>query len=68
MIVKVQIPLFTTDPQPSALIYDKAKRHYILQPLDDVLALMGGDIKAFFEATWNGQQWQLGKRVGDQGW
>jgi hypothetical protein len=68
-IVKVQVPLATNDPNTPALIYDEFKTQMTQQTLDDItVRLMKNDAKAFFEAKWNGNRWQLGKRVGWQDW
>lgn len=73
-IVKVQTPLFSSDAiMPDrltpALIYDEANTHIAEQLLSEpARTLMGNDVKAFFEAVWDGAEWQLGKRVGWQPW
>ena len=68
-IVKVQTPLFTTDPVIPALVYDARQTHLVQQPLDEsTRAQLRGDIKAFFEASWDGNYWVIGKRVGYQDW
>jgi hypothetical protein len=68
-IVKVQTPLFSNDPTPRAMIYGEHRVRMVEQQLDDnAKRLMGRDYKAFFEAEWDGQKWQLGKRVEFQPW
>jgi hypothetical protein len=68
-IVKVQTPIFSSDPAVPALVYDEARQHMIHQQLDrKALAAMGSDFKAFFDAEWDGRQWKLGERVAFQSW
>lgn len=68
-IVKVQIPVSTSDPRAPALIYAQGRDRLVQQHLFAGHRLaMGSDFKAFFEAEWDGQQWKLGKRVEDQPW
>jgi hypothetical protein len=68
-IVKVQTPIFSTDPAVPALVYDEARQHTIQQRLDPAtLAAMGSDFKAFFDAEWDGRQWKLGQHVKYQSW
>jgi hypothetical protein len=68
-IVKVQVPLFTSDTHKKALVYDERRAQQTLQVLDKKEnALMGGDIKAFFEADWDGERWRLVRRVRFQSW
>lgn len=68
-IVKVQTPLFSSEPNMPALVYDERKSHVIQQHLRGrAVAAMGTDYKAFFEAEWDGAEWTIGKRVDDQPW
>jgi len=71
-IVKVQLPVSTSgvaNPQP--LIYDKYKRHSVMQPIDlGTKRALRGDMKGYFRAEWveRVQQWFIAERVADQEW
>jgi hypothetical protein len=68
-IVKVQVPLITSDPRGLGLIYAKGRKNLKQQKLDDdVIKAMAGEPKAFFEAEFSGLSWRIGKRVKDQTW
>ena len=72
-VVKVQVPLFSSDPsmQTSSrgLVYDERRRHMGEQALPpDVIEALGKDVKGFFQAEWNGKTWEIGKRVPGRGW
>lgn len=70
-IVKVQLPIVTTDPHEPALVYAKGKKKLVQQQLDHgTRKAMGEDMKAFFEAefSFTKQVWGIGKRVKDRDW
>ncbi|MGY3278095.1 hypothetical protein [Bradyrhizobium sp. S3.7.6] len=68
-IVKVQVPLFSSAANAPALIYEEARTRVSTQYLDGkTRAAMADDLKAYFEAIWTGDHWQLGKRVEFQAW
>jgi len=69
MIVKVQVPLATNDPDALALVYAKGHIGMTQQALSPgTLRQMKGDAKAFFEGHHNGKRWVIGARVKDQDW
>ncbi len=49
MIVKIQVPLYSSGPQ-DALIYDKTREHQWFLPVAKIKGLMGGKPKKFFHA------------------
>jgi hypothetical protein len=71
-IVKVQKALASNDPalMELALIYAKGRKCMVEQRLSDAVnAVMGADVKAFFEAEWlEIGRWSIGKRVADRDW
>jgi hypothetical protein len=68
-IVKVQIPLVSSDPDAPAMIYDELFTHMTQQHLDiATLHQMAGEPKVYFNATWSGESWQLGVRAANQKW
>lgn len=68
-IVKVQVPIVSSDTYLTPLVYDRAKRHYSMQEITpETKALMNGAAKAFFEAEWNGSTWVIGERVDNASW
>ena len=68
-IVKVQVPLMSTDPTNPALIYAEHRQGMTQQLLDPVvLEQMNGAPKAFFEAHLGADGWIIGERVPDQNW
>ena len=76
MIVKVQMSQFTSDRVKHMLIYDKTRQHtYEGIASKDVIAVMGNDPKAFFEAELvddpnkqGAKRFKLIKRVKWQDW
>ena len=70
-IVKVQVPIFTNDPQAQALIYAKDGRHLVQQSLDyQTVVALNGDLKAYFHAEFipSTGKWSIGERVQDRDW
>jgi hypothetical protein len=68
-IVKVQLPVMTSDPRGLALVYAKGRKHLKQQKLDPKTeAAMAGGFKAFFKAEFNGVVWMIHERVKDQTW
>lgn len=52
MIVKVQTPLVTTEPEPRALVYNEDRSYEgWIQLTVDLLELMGPEPKKFFYAS-----------------
>ena len=72
-IVKIQKPLFTAEPNPSALAYGVGHSHEQSIPMSSlpphvIFALRSVD-KAYFRATWSRVSgWAIGERVADQRW
>lgn len=50
MIVKVQMPMVTTEPIPMALIYNKNRDVLIYEQASILKEVMGNRLKAFFHA------------------
>jgi len=51
VIVKVQTPLLSNDPDAMALVYDKTRRNQGFMPIDEyLLEAMNGEPKKFFHA------------------
>lgn len=73
-VVKVQRPLATNDVpgNPPWYIYDAKRVHRQLIPEHhvprSVRDAMGGDMKAYFIATWAHDRWKLGGRTSEQIW
>ena len=67
-IVKVQVPVI--GDQRMCLVYDKARKHQMQQPLVNyVRDALGGDLKGYFMAAWSSVVgWGIGERVADQDW
>ncbi len=70
-IVKVQRPVFTTDPMSPWLMYDREKKHMVEVPGAVIPAhvkeAMGDDPKAYFVGAWSSVVgWGLSERVSDQ--
>ena len=69
MIVKVQIPIFLSNPEATCLVYDERRKHVVEQDISDGTRLsLGDDLKGYFMAKWNGFQWVIGRRVNEQPW
>jgi hypothetical protein len=70
MIVKLQLPLVTTEPVPLALIYNEDRSYQVQVPVTaEIKRKMKGDVKAFFELHIGpGYEAILGKRVACREW
>lgn len=67
MIVKVQLPLVTSETKPKALIYNSDRSVYLMVDVDHVVGMLKGRNKAFFEASINEKkELVLGKEVDKQ--
>lgn len=68
-IVKVQVPMATSDPRALALVYAKGRQRMSQQKLDArTEKAMAGGYKAFFKAQYSNGVWLIGERVMDQNW
>lgn len=73
MIVKVQLPLMTSDGEAPALIYNEDKTWLKQVPITKyLLSLMerpgGYAVKRYFEAWIDGDSIVMGSQVEDPGW
>lgn len=70
VIVKVQVPLYSSDPGfRKMLVYAKGGRRKRFQnATPDVLAAIGTRAKRYFEATETVDGWDIGLPVSDQPW
>jgi len=70
MIVKVQRPLSSNDPNAPCLVYDEGRRHqgFIELTPEEVVTLMGDAAKGYFEARVERGNLVLGERVADRDW
>lgn len=54
MIVKIQLPLATNDPDPKVLVYNEKRSFQAMLPVtDEIKRAMCGDVKAFFSIEYN---------------
>lgn len=69
-IVKVQKPLFTSEPEaPMALVYNEDRSLNVMVPYtEDLERLFGDDMKQYWLADWSGGEVELLKEVGEQDW
>lgn len=69
MIVKIQVPLYTNDPCPQALVYNEDKSFTITIPLTRGLVKhLGGKPKGFFNIERITGGIRILDSVTDQGW
>ncbi|HTN40910.1 MAG TPA: hypothetical protein VLZ84_07150 [Asticcacaulis sp.] len=71
MIVKVQIPLFSTDPNVGCLVYPQQRRKMVEQSITKAThKALAGDNKGYFNAEWNAktQCYDIADRVAEQAW
>ena len=69
MIVKVQLPLFSSEKNPPALIYNKDRKIYATVPVtEEVVELMGDSAKEFFHAEIEDGNIVLGDKAPWQKW
>lgn len=70
MIVKVQLPLFSSEAELDALVYDEHRTFEGVWPVTrEVRQLFKrGEVKAYFHARIKGYTLLLGKRAPDQKW
>lgn len=68
-IVKVQLPLFSAEGHNDAMIYGEGHWRQQIRPLTKAEhAMMNGDHKAYFRASWIRKTWWLKERVPEQAW
>lgn len=70
MIVKIQVPIATTERLPLALIYDESRAVEFQVPItSEILFIMKGRPKAFFHATSEEDgAFVVGEEVPEQNW
>lgn len=71
MIVKVQVPIMSTDPSMPAMIYNKDRKVMVQMPMSpEIRKMMGNDLKRYFRAKVNEQTKALEffERVSPQDW
>lgn len=71
MIVKVQLPLSTNEPEPLALVYNENRKYDVFMRITpDLIKVMEGRPKAFFHATYDkvANNTILGKEAPHQPW
>lgn len=68
-IVKVQLPLHSNEEKPKALVYTEGhETEFLLDVTDDLLEMMDGVAKAFFEVDFTDGRCNILRRVEDQPW
>lgn len=70
-IVKVQVPLMTSEEVPAALVYDKTRKHQGFYPVSpELMDLMDGEPKKYFEAEILGEEIKVdfASEVAHPGW
>lgn len=66
-IVKVQFP--QSHPDGLLLVYAAGRRNLcIIEQTPDLVSKLGGQAKAYFNATWTGKTWVIRDRVPEQPW
>jgi hypothetical protein len=67
-IVKVQLPLATSEPKPKAMIYNKDRSVHMFTDVDMVKNKMGKEKKLYFNAIVDGDSLTLLERAPWQSW
>ena len=69
MVVKIQLPLVSSEAEPKALIYNEDQSLHTMMPVSDLLrTVIGDELKAFFEVTIKDGNLVLEERLEGQGW
>lgn len=68
MIVKIQMPLTTNDPDPQALVYNKNQSVYLNVPVAQAEPHMKGRVKAYFHAKVEGDVVHIKQDASWQTW
>ena len=69
MIVKVQVSIFGTAPDPMCLIYNKSRNVSVEFPADkSIMEKMNGSKKEFFHAEIVGGRVHIGEKAPWQSW
>lgn len=71
MIVKVQAPLFSTNPDGMYLVYDQGNNYVRQQSIPAAAKkAMRSQVKMFFKAVWNQSRdlWEIGEVTEWQTW
>lgn len=68
-VVKIQLPISTTEEIPQMLVYNEDKSIYIMTPVQERYAKeLKQSYKGYYEAVVTGDVIDIGKRVEDQPW
>lgn len=68
-IVKMQVPLMSSDPEAQALVYNEDRDvEMFLEITPKIKKLMGTEHKKFFEIKMQGNRFEFVKEVPDQNW
>lgn len=69
MIVKIQLPMHSTENEPQALIYDQKRKIHTFTPITkELIERMGNQLKCYFHATFKNGQLSIGDRGEEQDW
>ena len=74
IIVKVQLPLFSSDPAAGVLVYDESRTIMDELPIrsererDELVDLIGDDMKGYFYAKFDGKGLTLTGKAPYQDW
>lgn len=70
MIVKIQRPLASTEPNPPALVYNEDRSVTLHMPITPELKhlFQGGELKVYHKATIEGDKLMIGRRVQNPDW
>lgn len=71
MIVKIQIPLMSSEENAEALVYNQTRSFQAHMPIDDTIKkFMNGEYKKFARISYHlvSKKVEIQKELGDQGW
>lgn len=68
MIVKIQRPLMSSEPEPKVLVYNRGRSFYAQLPFTSAIAALfdDGSLKVYHRAKVKGSTLLIGERVKDQ--
>lgn len=70
MIVKIQRPIMSSEPEPMALVYNRDRSLYANMPMTPVIEALfaDGSLKVYHRAHLQGTELQIGRRVKEPSW